>query len=125
MSSSECVECIKPGGIPVIGDNDAFKIVLTVACGVVLAMVGAGGIAPAVAAEPVNALQPVSFDIKPQPLASALNAFAVQSHQTILFTPEIVSGKTSPGVKGIVAPVRPWHRLWRVPGSHGHGLPME
>ena len=32
--------------------------------------------------------QTIQFDIKPQPLASALNAFALQSHQQILFTPE-------------------------------------
>jgi len=59
------------------------------------AVVGIGGITCARAADTAAASQPVTFDIKPQPLASALNAFAVQSHQQILFTPEVAAGKTS------------------------------
>ena len=51
-------------------------------------------------AEPAGASQTISFDIAPQPLTSALNAFALQAHQQILFTPEIVQGKTTRGVKG-------------------------
>jgi Secretin and TonB N terminus short domain len=42
----------------------------------------------------------LSFDIKPQTLAHALDAFALQTHQQILFTPEIVKGKTTRGVQG-------------------------
>ena len=69
-----------------------------------LVLAGLGSVAPSRAADPVAATQPVTFDIKPQPLASALNSFAVQSHQTILFTPEIAAGKTSQGVKGSMLP---------------------
>ena len=41
-----------------------------------------------------------AFDIKPQPLGAALNAFALQVSHQILFTPELVTGKTTQGVKG-------------------------
>ena len=46
----------------------------------------------------------VQFDIAAQPLNSALNAFALQSHQQILFTPEVVKGKSTQGIRGSLAP---------------------
>src|ERR1700676_898712 len=73
-------------------------------CVAASAAVGLGAIGSAQAADTAAVSQPVTFDIKPQPLASALNAFAVQSHQQILFTPEVAAGKTSPGIKGTSAP---------------------
>ncbi|MGH3428922.1 MAG: TonB-dependent receptor plug domain-containing protein, partial [Mycobacteriales bacterium] len=56
------------------------------------------------AADPAPNAQALQFDIKPQPLASALNDFAVQSHQQILFTPEITKGKTTGGARGALTP---------------------
>jgi TonB-dependent siderophore receptor len=52
------------------------------------------------AADPPASTETAQFDIKPQPLASALDALALQSHQQILFTPEIAKGKTTQGVRG-------------------------
>jgi Secretin and TonB N terminus short domain len=71
------------------------------ACAVAIS-IGVLGSAPhrSRAADPVEATQQVSFDIKAQSLASALDAFALQTHQKILFAPEIVDGKTTQGVKG-------------------------
>jgi iron complex outermembrane receptor protein len=66
--------------------------------------VGFGAIGWAQAADVGQAPKPVIFDIKHQPLASALNAFAVQSHQQILFTPEVAAGRTSRGIQGASAP---------------------
>src|SRR5258708_5327229 len=74
-----------------------------VACSIALLTVGWSAIDTSWAADPASESQ-LAFDIKPQPLGSALNAFAVQSHQTILFTPEIAKGKSSRGVKGKLAP---------------------
>lgn len=77
---------------------------LTVAaCAAMVATMGLGMRTTAIAADS-SGTSLVNFDIKPQPLASALNAFAVQSHQQILFTPEIVRGKTSGGVSGALSP---------------------
>jgi len=71
------------------------------ACAFALAMGAvAGAAAEAPATEPTTQAQPASFNIKPQPVASALSAFALQTHQQILFTPEVVKGKTTQGVTG-------------------------
>jgi len=51
-------------------------------------------------ADSPSAAQTIEFDIKPQSLTSALNAFALQSHQQILFTPEVAKGKTTKGISG-------------------------
>src|SRR5579863_4155133 len=53
------------------------------------------------AAEPT----PQPFDIQPQGLAAALNAFARQSHEQILFTPDVVARKFSSGVHGNMPPL--------------------
>src|ERR1035437_3008740 len=76
---------------------------LTVVCGVAMAALGFATVENVLAVDTAAASQAVVFDIKPQPLASALNAFAVQSHQQILFAPEVAAGKTSRGVKGASA----------------------
>lgn len=41
-----------------------------------------------------------SFNIPPGDMTSALQAFATQTDRNVLFTPEMVAGKTSPGVRG-------------------------
>lgn len=41
-----------------------------------------------------------SFDIPPGGLTRALQAFAEQSDRNVLFTPDMVAGRTSPGVQG-------------------------
>lgn len=50
--------------------------------------------------------EPVSqrFDIGPQSLATALSEFARQSHEELLFAPEVVAKKSSPGVHGTMVP---------------------
>jgi hypothetical protein len=45
----------------------------------------------------------VLFNIKAQTLAAALDTFALQTHQQILFPPELVSGKMTRGVKGTLS----------------------
>ena len=50
-------------------------------------------------------LPPQAFDIRPQNLAAALSEFARQSHQQILFAPELVATKNSGGVRGTMAPL--------------------
>jgi iron complex outermembrane receptor protein len=64
--------------------------------------VGVGVVSIGRAADPAPTAQTIQFEIKPQPLSAALTAFGLQSHQQILFTPEIANGKTSQGVKGVL-----------------------
>jgi hemoglobin/transferrin/lactoferrin receptor protein len=45
----------------------------------------------------------ILFNIKAQTLAAALDAFALQTHQQILFPPELVRGKMTRGVKGTLS----------------------
>jgi iron complex outermembrane receptor protein len=67
--------------------------------------IGILGITPAVvrAADLSAANTLISFDIKPQPLAAALDAFALQTQQQILFDPALVKGKTTQGVQGTIS----------------------
>src|SRR3984957_17897474 len=48
---------------------------------------------------------PQSFDIRPQSLAAALSEFARQSHEEILFAPDVVAEKRSGGVRGTMEPL--------------------
>ena len=48
---------------------------------------------------------PQSFDIRPQGLAAALSEFARQSHEEILFAPDVVAEKRSGGVRGTMQPL--------------------
>jgi iron complex outermembrane receptor protein len=57
-----------------------------------------GGAGTAVAQETAQ------FNIAPQPLASALNEFAVQSPWPILYTSQMTGGKTTAGVSGATDP---------------------
>lgn len=80
-----------------IGDEDmGSKNILRAACLAALISTGLVSAATGWAGESKT----LQFDIKPQSLASALNEFAMQSHQQILFTPEVAAGKTSVGVQG-------------------------
>jgi type II secretory pathway component GspD/PulD (secretin) len=45
----------------------------------------------------------ILFNINAQTLAAALDAFALQTHQQILFPPELVRGKMTRGVKGTLS----------------------
>ena len=78
------------------------NILLMAACTVSVMTGGFGTAVEATWAEPAGASQAVSFDIKPQPLASALDAFALQADRQILFTPEIADGKATRGIQGAV-----------------------
>jgi outer membrane receptor protein involved in Fe transport len=48
---------------------------------------------------------PQAFDIGPQPLAQALTTFARQSHEEILYAPDVVAAKRTAGVKGTMTPL--------------------
>src|SRR5580658_2713992 len=76
------------------------KVTWRAACCIAIFATTASLAGPACAAAPGGIAQTIQFDIKPQPLAAALNALALQSHRQILFTPEVVKGKTTRGVKG-------------------------
>jgi len=76
------------------------RIMLRATCCVVILAAATGLASPSRAAGPENTAETIQFDIKPQPLASALNTLALQSHRQILFTPEVVQGKTTQGVRG-------------------------
>ena len=65
----------------------------------------------AYAQDPPGSSQTAEFDIKPQSLASALSAFAVSTHQQILFTPETVRGRTTGGVSGVMTSEEALRRL--------------
>ena len=77
---------------------------LRAACCIAILTAGVGIVNYSQAADSTASAQAIQFDIKAQSLASALNAFALQSHQQILFTPEIVKGKTTQGVHGFFTP---------------------
>src|SRR3984957_15499156 len=76
------------------------KVTWRAACFISIFAVAASSARPVCAAAPEGIAETIQFDIKPQPLASALNALALQSHRQILFTPEVVKGKTTRGVQG-------------------------
>jgi len=57
------------------------------------------------------AVQTVQFQIPVQSLASALSEFARQSGRQLLFTPDIVSGKTANAVVGSLHPLTAFDRL--------------
>lgn len=69
------------------------------------------GIAGVAWAADAPGAQTIQFHIEPQPLASALNAFALQSHQQILFTPEVTKGKTTQGTHGALTADEALERL--------------
>jgi iron complex outermembrane recepter protein len=48
---------------------------------------------------------PQAFDIGPQALNTALAAFARQSHEEILFAPDVVASKRTGGVRGTMLPL--------------------
>src|SRR6202043_2048503 len=96
----QCVECIEPGRIPARGEAMRSNAIVRAACCMVVVAASLGAPSIAKAPAPPTAAQTTQFDIKPQALASALNALALQSHQQILFTPEVAKGKTTQGVKG-------------------------
>jgi iron complex outermembrane receptor protein len=48
---------------------------------------------------------PQPFDIRPQSLAAALSEFARQSHEELLFAPEVVARKGTHGVRGTMEPL--------------------
>jgi iron complex outermembrane receptor protein len=58
----------------------------------------------------------LTFNIDPQSLASALSEFARESHKEILFAPDIVAQKTSPGLHGSYEPLVALHRLLETTG---------
>lgn len=46
----------------------------------------------------------VAFDIPAGPLDAALGAYAAQSHRQILYSPDLVAGRTTPAIRGSLAP---------------------
>src|ERR1700723_3810993 len=78
--------------------------VLRAACCTALMTGGLGSVSNSLGADYGANSQRLDFDIKPQPLGSALNAYALQASQQILFTPELANGKATQGVKGALPP---------------------
>ena len=74
-----------------------------------LGLGAAGSVAPPPAAAQQAEAQ--AFEIAPQPLSSALLAFAEQTGLEVLFDARIAQGKTSPGVQGSYAPEQALRRL--------------
>ncbi|MGB6488269.1 MAG: TonB-dependent receptor [Steroidobacteraceae bacterium] len=69
------------------------------------------------AADPVvSATNQVRLDIKAQSLASALSAFALQTHEQILVAQELTRDKTTAGIRGTFVPVAALQRLLRGTG---------
>ncbi len=58
-----------------------------------------------------QAAAPRTFEITPQNLSSALTEFARQSGTEILFAPDLVSDKSSPGVRGKLDPMNALKKL--------------
>ncbi|HEX5775702.1 MAG TPA: TonB-dependent receptor, partial [Caulobacteraceae bacterium] len=67
-------------------------------------MCGAAMLALLGGAQGAVAQETAQFNIAPQPLASALNEFAVQSPWPILYTSQMTGGKTTAGVTGATDP---------------------
>jgi len=61
-----------------------------------------GAAALALTAGSAAAAEDAQFSIAPQPLASALNEFSIQSRQSVLFTTDLAQSRVSPGVSGEV-----------------------
>ena len=57
-------------------------------------------VAMACCVAPAAYAQAVHIEIDPQPLASALNRVAVQTRSQILFSPDMVAGRTARKVRG-------------------------
>jgi len=66
---------------------------------------------------------PPSFAIPQGDLANALTLFAQQSHQQMLFAPELARGKRTHGVRGPMPPDRALARLLRGSGLHAEHPP--
>ncbi|WP_029911578.1 TonB-dependent receptor [Caulobacter sp. UNC358MFTsu5.1] len=73
--------------------------------------------APALAA-PIQQAQTVNFDIPAGPLDGALQAFAAQSGRQLAYSPQLVAGLRSPGLKARLAPDQALGELLR-------GLPID
>ncbi|HEX4268569.1 MAG TPA: TonB-dependent receptor [Steroidobacteraceae bacterium] len=69
------------------------------------------------AADIVASTKQVQVDIKAQSLASALSAFALQTHEQIIVTQELTRNKTTAGVRGTYVPLAALQHL-----LHGTGL---
>ena len=66
-------------------------------------LLGSAAMAPIVCmalATTAGAQAPQAFDIAPGPLDAALTQFAAQSGEQILYTPDVVAGRLSPGLRG-------------------------
>ena len=66
---------------------------------------------------------PPTFSIPPGDLSNALTIFAQQSHQQMLFAPELARGKRVHGVHGSMPPDRALARLLRGTGLHAEHSP--
>lgn len=88
----------------------SFRALALSSCAALALSIGVAGLASADA--PRNsAVQTVQFQITVQSLASALSEFARQSGRQLLFTPDIVAGKTANAVEGTLPPLVALDRL--------------
>jgi hypothetical protein len=80
------------------------KIMHGTTCAMAIAILLIGSSRAVSQAADLSAASPlILFDIEAQTLAAALDAFALQTHQQILFPPELVRGKMTRGVKGTLS----------------------
>jgi hypothetical protein len=84
---------------------------LRLAAGAVIVAVSAVAVfTPAIASDAAEAQSraaartPVAFNIPPQPLSSALEAYSETSGVQVLYDSRLASGRRSPGVEGVLAP---------------------
>ncbi len=66
---------------------------------------------PICVASSVAAATLVAFDIPAGPMAAALETYAAQSRQQLLYSPELVAGRTTPALRGRYAPDQALARL--------------
>jgi iron complex outermembrane recepter protein len=78
------------------------EITLRMASIIVALTVAIGTVSTSRAVDSTVPAQTMQFDIRSQPVNSALQTLAMQAHQEILFTPEIAKDKTTQSVKGVL-----------------------
>lgn len=71
---------------------------------------------PVAAQQKTQSSQAISYQIEPGTLDSALNKFAIQSKLQVVYSPEIVAGKSSSGLSGQYSPQRALELLLRGKG---------
>lgn len=88
-------------------------------CCCVLAL-GVDGLSAAEPAAPTSSIQPIAFEIKPQPLSKALDDFSAVTGIEVLVDARNAEGLSSDGVRGVMTPSQALAIL-----LHGSSLVVE